>query len=227
MITVEVLRVFTDADGAYGNPLGVVVDGAAVPDERQRQKLAADLAFSETVFVDDVEHCRLQIFTPVVELPFAGHPTVGAAWLLARERGSAITILNTRAGPVTTWRRDEQVWVRGDLAYTPPWWHERLPTAAAVAQLRAPLDPNQDATQLWAWQDQAAGTVRARVFAARYGCDEDEACGSACMRLAAALGQPVTIHHGKGSVIYARPGPPGTADIGGLVVSDGTIKRSP
>lgn len=224
MVTVEVLRVFTDDNGAHGNPLGVVLHGATVPDEQQRQKLAADLAFSETIFIDDVEHSRLQIFTPTVELPFAGHPAVGAAWLLSRQRGSVVTVLNTRAGPVPTWHRDEQVWVRGSLGSTPPWWHERLPTASAVTQLRGPLNPNQDATQLWAWQDQAAGTIRARVFAARYGCAEDEACGSACMRLAATLGQPITVHHGEGSIIHAQPGPPGTAEIGGLTVSDGTIE---
>ena len=166
MVTVEVLRVFTDDNGAHGNPLGVVLNGATVPDEQQRQKLAADLAFSETIFIDDIEHSRLQIFTPTVELPFAGHPAVGSAWLLSRERGADITVLNTRAGPVPTWRRDEQVWVRGSLASTPPWWHERLPTAGAVTQLCGPLNPNQDATQLWAWQDQAAGSIRARVFAA-------------------------------------------------------------
>jgi predicted PhzF superfamily epimerase YddE/YHI9 len=225
VVTVEVLRVFTDANGARGNPLGVVLDGATVPDVQQRQQLAADLAFSETIFIDDVEQAHMQIFTPVAELPFAGHPTVGAAWLLSRERGAAVETLNTRAGPVPTWHHDEQVWVRGSLASTPPWWHERLPTVDAVSQLHGPLHPNQDATQLWAWQDQAAGSIRARVFAARYGCAEDEACGSACMRLAAALGQPITVHHGQGSIIYARPGPPGTADVGGLVVSDGSIEH--
>jgi len=225
VVIVEVLRVFTDVDGAHGNPLGVVLDGAAVPYVQQRQQLAADLAFSETIFIDDIEQARVQIFTPVVELPFAGHPAVGAAWLLSRECGAAVEVLNTRAGSVPAWRHDDQVWVRGSLASTPPWWHERLPTADAVGQLRGPLTPDQDATQLWAWHDQAAGSIRARVFAARYGCAEDEACGSACMRLAAALGQPITVHHGQGSIIYARPGPPGTADIGGLVVSDGSIER--
>jgi predicted PhzF superfamily epimerase YddE/YHI9 len=224
VVTVEVLRVFTDDNGAHGNPLGVVLNGASLPDGQQRQKLAADLAFSETIFIDDIEHGRLQIFTPTVELPFAGHPAVGAAWLLSREHGAAVTVLNTRAGPVPTWRRDAQVWVRGSLGSTPPWWHERLPTAGAVTQLRGPLTPDQDATQLWAWQDQTAGSIRARVFAARYGCAEDEACGSACMRLAAAIGQPITVHHGEGSIIHAQPGPPGTAEIGGLVVSDGTIE---
>jgi predicted PhzF superfamily epimerase YddE/YHI9 len=38
------------------------------------------------VFVDDAERGEMRIFTPAVELPFAGHPVVGTAWLLARER---------------------------------------------------------------------------------------------------------------------------------------------
>jgi predicted PhzF superfamily epimerase YddE/YHI9 len=225
MVAIEVLRVFTDGQGGHGNPLGVVLDGTAVPDSEQRQKLAADLAFTETVFIDDIEHGRLQIFTPTVELPFAGHPTVGAAWLLARELGTPPTTLDTRGGLVATWSDDEEVWVRGSLASTPPWWHERLSTSSAVTQLTGPLSPAQDATQLWAWQDESVGSVRARVFAARYGAQEDEACGSACMRLAAVLGRPITVHHGKGSIIRARPGPPGTAEIGGRVVSDGTVSR--
>jgi predicted PhzF superfamily epimerase YddE/YHI9 len=64
------------------------------------------------------------------------------------------------------------------------------------------------------------------VFAARYGIAEDEACGSASMRLAAALGRELTLYHGNGSIIHARPGPPGTAEIGGRVVSDGAIAGS-
>ena len=74
MVTVEVLRVFTDDNGAHGNPLGVVLNGATVPDEQQRQKLAADLAFSETIFIDDVEHGRLQFFTPTWNYPSLDTP---------------------------------------------------------------------------------------------------------------------------------------------------------
>jgi hypothetical protein len=46
------------------------------------------------------------------------------------------------------------------------------------------------------------------------------------MRLAAALGRELTLYHGNGSIIHARPGPPGTAEIGGRVVSDGAIAGS-
>ena len=91
MATLHVLRVFTGPDGSAGNPLGVFVNGAEVPGGL-RQQIATDLGFSETVFVDDVTTGRLQIFTPADELPFAGHPLVGTAWLL-RENGHPVDML--------------------------------------------------------------------------------------------------------------------------------------
>jgi predicted PhzF superfamily epimerase YddE/YHI9 len=218
---IEVLRVFTDPYGRYGNPLGVVLDGAAIPDPDDRQKLAAELAFSETIFFDDPDGAELRIFTPRVEIPFAGHPAVGAAWILARELGRHPDVLRVPAGEVPTWAQGDDVWVRGPLAGTPPWWHERLESSAAVDELTGPLAPEQDATQLWAWEDEPAGVARVRVFAQRYGIHEDEACGSASMRLAAALGRRLTLNHGAGSVVHAKPGPPGTADVGGRVATDG------
>jgi predicted PhzF superfamily epimerase YddE/YHI9 len=94
------------------------------------------------------------------------------------------------------------------LGTTSSWWHERLDSATQVDELDGPLVPEQDATQLWAWQDESAGIVRVRTFAARFGSPEDEACGSGAMRLAAALGRRLLMNHGKGSVIHAAPGPP-------------------
>jgi len=81
---VTVLRVFTDAAGNFGNPLGIV-DAASVP-ASQRQAIASELGYSETIFVglpsngSTTAHAR--IFTPATELPFAGHHMVGAAWWL-------------------------------------------------------------------------------------------------------------------------------------------------
>ena len=71
-----------------GNQLAVFVDGAAVP-ERLMQPIARELNLSETTFVlppaDPENLCRLRIFTPLEELPMAGHPTVGSAFALAVE----------------------------------------------------------------------------------------------------------------------------------------------
>jgi predicted PhzF superfamily epimerase YddE/YHI9 len=72
----------------------------------------------------------------------------------------------------------------------------------------------------WAWEDEAAGRVRARVFAPAFGVEEDEATGSAAVRLVSRLGRPLTIRQGAGSLLRARPGPDGFAEVGGEVVLD-------
>ena len=89
--------VFTDTPLA-GNQLAVFVDGDAVPDEL-KQPLAKEIGFSETVYVgaDD----RIRIFTPSTELPFAGHPTLGTGYVLARERQVDAVELTTKKGVVS------------------------------------------------------------------------------------------------------------------------------
>lgn len=81
-----ILDVFTDKP-LGGNPLAVVLDSAGL-DDASMQRIAREFNLSETVFVfpasNPVHTARLRIFTPTVEVPFAGHPTVGSAVLLAR-----------------------------------------------------------------------------------------------------------------------------------------------
>jgi trans-2,3-dihydro-3-hydroxyanthranilate isomerase len=75
--------VFTDTPLA-GNGLAVFTDAREIPEE-QLQPLARELNLSETVFVLPAEgdgHARIRIFTPLVEVPFAGHPTLGTAFVL-------------------------------------------------------------------------------------------------------------------------------------------------
>ena len=78
-----VVDVFTDAP-LTGNQLAVFTDARELP-EGQLQALAREMNFSETVFVypSEIAHARIRIFTPGVELPFAGHPTLGSAFVLA------------------------------------------------------------------------------------------------------------------------------------------------
>jgi trans-2,3-dihydro-3-hydroxyanthranilate isomerase len=78
-----VADVFTDTPLA-GNQLAVFTDAREVPDGLM-QRLAKEMNFSETVFVLPKEgdgHVRIRIFTPQRELPFAGHPTLGSAFVL-------------------------------------------------------------------------------------------------------------------------------------------------
>src|SRR5262245_10709353 len=87
--TVRVLRVFT-RDGAGGNLLGVH-DGLL--DDHEMQAIAATLGYSETVFLGEPEAgvTPVRIFTPANELPFAGHPLVGATYHAANA-GEAVSL---------------------------------------------------------------------------------------------------------------------------------------
>ncbi len=107
--------VFTDSVFG-GNPLAVFADGRGL-DARQMQLVAREFNLSETVFVlppDDAAHTRrLRIFTPARELPFAGHPTVGTAHVLAAIGEVALGAATTRiifeegVGPVPVTIRAE------------------------------------------------------------------------------------------------------------------------
>jgi len=80
-----VADVFTDVPLA-GNQVAVFTDARGIPEE-QLQRLARELNLSETVFVytpDGGGHARVRIFTPTLELPFAGHPVLGTAFVLAQ-----------------------------------------------------------------------------------------------------------------------------------------------
>jgi len=110
-----VVRVFTREE-VGGNHLGVVtdLDGLTTAD---MQRIAADLGFSETTFIqirpDGVPLVR--IFTPVDELPFAGHPLVGSAWVLDH-LGDLPTKLRCGIGEVGVRRQGDVVWVDAPMS---------------------------------------------------------------------------------------------------------------
>lgn len=90
-----------------GNPLAVVLDAQGLDDARMLA-IAREFGYSETTFVlppDDAQHtARVRIFTPGGELPFAGHPTVGTAFVLARtgriDAGQQRIVFEEAVGPV-------------------------------------------------------------------------------------------------------------------------------
>jgi trans-2,3-dihydro-3-hydroxyanthranilate isomerase len=96
-----VADVFTDVPFA-GNQLAVFTDARGIPEE-QLQPLAREINFSETVFVYPSEgegHARIRIFTPSLELPFAGHPVLGTAFVLGGPLQLEELRLETGAGVV-------------------------------------------------------------------------------------------------------------------------------
>jgi predicted PhzF superfamily epimerase YddE/YHI9 len=213
--TLHTLRVFVGPDGGGGNPLGVILDGAAVPPDA-RQAVAAELGFSETVFVDDPATGALRIFTPAVELPLAGHPLVGTAWLLAHT-GAPVDTLRPPAGDVPTWVDGELTWIRAREEWARLYEVAQLDSAAEVDALAVPGGDAMVAA--WAWEDEAAGRMRARVFPNGIGIEEDEATGAAALQLGAVIGRDIVIRQGAGSELHARPGDDGTVAVGGRVVA--------
>ncbi|MDV3125081.1 PhzF family phenazine biosynthesis protein [Mycobacterium sp. 21AC1] len=224
-IDVTVLRVFSDPDGKFGNPLGVIDNNSVDPADRQR--IAAELGYSETIFIDLPEpganSARARIFTPAAELPFAGHPTVGASWWL-RENGLPVKTLQVPAGIVQVSYDGDLTAVSARSEWAPELAIHRLDSPEEV--LTADLDDYSDDVEnyLWAWVDKDGGVLRSRVFAAHIGIPEDEATGSAAVRMTDYLSSDLTIIQGKGSVIYTRWSPEGWVRVAGRVVSDGVAQ---
>ena len=213
----HVLRVFCADEGRGGNALGVFLDPPGFGDD-EMQAVAAELGFAETVFMVDRDEARLRIFTPLTELPLAGHPLVGTSWLLHRD-GPVPQVLRPPAGEIPTWQDGELTWLRASPEDAPHFDFVELGSADEVEALESAPDGG-DVTVAWAWVDQTVGTVRARAFLAGYGVPEDEATGSAALRLCSQLGTPLAIHQGRASLIHVRPGGGGTAELGGRVTHD-------
>ena len=104
-----VADVFTDTP-LTGNQLAVFTDGRGL-DDATMQALALEIGFSETVFVHAPENggnVKIRIFTPTFELPFAGHPTLGTAFVLGAPLQLGVIALETGVGIVpVTLERDE------------------------------------------------------------------------------------------------------------------------
>jgi predicted PhzF superfamily epimerase YddE/YHI9 len=211
-IPVDVVSVFTDAEGRFGNALGILRSTEATRGREQR--IATALGFSETVFVDgviergggsgsaDARSAAIRIFTPARELPFAGHPCVGTAWWLAQQ-GTPVTALEVPAGRVAVRREGELEWITGRASWAPEFeWHP----LGSVAEVDA-LDPTGFAAghhYAWAWIDETAGHLRSRMFAPELGIAEDEATGAAAVRITALLGRDLAIDQGAGSRLLTR-----------------------
>jgi trans-2,3-dihydro-3-hydroxyanthranilate isomerase len=137
--------VFTDVP-LQGNQVAVFTDASGLSDDVM-QRAAREMNLSETVFVfrtDDPDaHLRVRIFTPATELPFAGHPVLGTAFVVGRAMGSNVVRLKTGLGvvPVRLERADGGAPTYGEMEQFVP---EAEPFEAVdelVAALGAAPDP--------------------------------------------------------------------------------------
>jgi trans-2,3-dihydro-3-hydroxyanthranilate isomerase len=131
-----VADVFTDTP-LTGNQLAVFTDGREL-DEETMQKLAKEMNYSESVFVLPPEqggHARIRIFTPVTELPFAGHPVLGTAFVLGAPLQLGEIKLETVSGviPITLEREGARI-IFGRMQQPIPSW-EPFAQAEELQQL--------------------------------------------------------------------------------------------
>ena len=126
--------VFTD-EPLTGNQLAVFMEPAGLTDDLM-QKIAREMAFSETTFVFPPERAetdvRIRIFGPDRELPFAGHPTIGTAFALARtgaiSPGTEQVVFSEGVGPVVV----ELEWDSDELRFA--WMHDLVPVFGKIIE---------------------------------------------------------------------------------------------
>ena len=144
-----------------GNPVAVVLDGAGL-DTEAMQRVAHWTNLSETTFVlppeDPAADYRVRIFTPTLELPFAGHPTLGTchAWLEAggTSRQDGVVVQECGAGLIQVRRTGER------LAFAaPPLVRSGPVEETLVAELAAALGIDRAAIADAAWADNGPGWV--------------------------------------------------------------------
>ena len=149
-----VADVFTDTPLA-GNPLAVFTDARGLDDE-EMQRLARELNLSESVFVLPPEaggHARIRIFTPAVELPFAGHPILGSAFVLGGPLQLMEIRFETLSGivPVALEREGDRI-VFGEMLQPLPTWQpygdaEALLAALGVERSELPVERYDNGAQ--------------------------------------------------------------------------------
>ena len=151
-LSFRIVNVFTQGNGALtGNPLCVFEEGETLTTHTM-QALARQFNLSETTFIlpSSVATARVRIFTPNYEMPFAGHPTLGTAFVCRAlgqsngNSGDALT-LETNAGVIPVSARGD----RWTLQANPPTWREAAATNAAIAAALGLTEQDLAGRPLW------------------------------------------------------------------------------
>jgi PhzF family phenazine biosynthesis protein len=213
MPATEILRYTAfSADPAGGNPAGVVLDAAGLP-ERDMLAIAADVGFSETAFlVAGEDGFDVRYFSPRAEVSFCGHATIASAVAFAERHGAGRLLYRTPAGPVeVVTDRSDGEW-RATLTSVPPRTaaledDDRATMLHALGRTDPDLDPALPPRVAYAgaWHPVLAAATRERLADLDYDVD-------ALGRLMAARGWTTVdlVWREDRSTFHARnPFPPG------------------
>lgn len=199
----RIVNVFADGGVLTGNPLCVFEDARGL-DDKTLQGLALQFNLSETTFIlpSDKATARVRIFTPAYEMPFAGHPTLGTAFVVnALKQGKGEVTLEMKAGVIPV-RRIDAGRERWQLKANAPTWRE---TGVADPDLARMLGLNENdigATPRWvnAGKEQLVVPVTSRAAVDR--------CGAGNIRLGALKSidghSMAYVFHDDGREVYAR-----------------------
>jgi trans-2,3-dihydro-3-hydroxyanthranilate isomerase len=199
----RIVNVFTAGGALTGNPLCVFEDARGLNDKMQLD-LARQFNLSETTFIlpSDKATARVRIFTPAYEMPFAGHPTLGTAFVVnAVQQGKGEVTLEMKAGVIPV-RRIDAGSERWQLKANAPTWRE---TGVAPIDLARMLGLNENdigATPRWvnAGREQLVVPVTSRAAVDR--------CSAGNIRLGALKSidghSMAYVFHDDGREVYAR-----------------------
>jgi PhzF family phenazine biosynthesis protein len=164
----DVQRIAAFSDGAAGgNPAGVVI-ADALPDEREMQRLAAEVGFSETAFAAPAENgWRVRYFSPESEVPFCGHATIALGAALAERFGDGVFPLQLNDASITVEGRSSGSLFAAALQ-SPPTRSSAAPPAIVEAALElfgyqeSELDPRLPPARIHAGADHLLLALRSR-----------------------------------------------------------------
>lgn len=212
-------KVFVDTLGNFGDPVSLVVDEELQMSLEERLRITAKIGNVETVFVNDLSANDVSIYHARDEVDFAGSVLIGTAWQLEQLKNESIRRIKCKRGIVDTRQENGIYWVQASLENNiGDWDYEQLTSPKHVDEIDVTTTKGWK-KMVWAWIDESEGLIRARTFADSIGMPEVQGNGSGSMNLADQLHRQITIQHGDGSLIYARPLPGNSAEVGGRVVA--------
>lgn len=196
------VRVFQSNKPGSGNPLVVLV--GRFDEGRDTANHVFDLfnGLNQVVLLstqNDIPFMR--IYTRTTELPFSGQPVLGALHIL--RMSNRPMIVATGVGQVRGKLQDGLDWLAARAEWSPAMQLDQLQSPREIEQLKG-APPGVGYYYPWAWIDERAGTIRARMFAPGLGIVEGQASGAAVVRLAAELKKNITVHQGRDSILQAR-----------------------
>jgi predicted PhzF superfamily epimerase YddE/YHI9 len=209
--------VFCDEKGHHGDKHGIIIDEEQKIHSDERQKIATDLGYAETIFINDIDAASISFFAKTEAIPFAGTAALAAARMLQRLSRKQPALLKTMDNAISLSFKGNEIWVDANISIMPRWNHLRLESVVEVERITLEESNDLEHTMVWAWSDRKNGVIRARTFAPDWMLPEVEANGSGSMILANRLDRRIVVIHGVGSKIFAESKSNDTASLGGRV----------